>query len=232
MIEPYKFTSNNWSEKRYNDNELWNSDGIHNPVGSLGGYKTNHAEPQFEEIKKYVKKKRVAIDIGCRWGSFTVQLHKLGFEYVHMIEMRELHYKGISYNVDMSRACLYPCAAMDKTGSITRSGKTVVNTDSGDVKSLAIDDLNLDDVDFIKIDVDGPDRLVLKGCFDTIKRCKPVIYIEYGVEQMSWEQKYANNSLSKSEDLWSILKSFYYEIDGPENNLILLPTITPRIVET
>ena len=26
-------------------------------------------------------------------------------------------------------------------------------------------------VDFIKIDVDGPDRLVLKGCLNTIKKC-------------------------------------------------------------
>ena len=160
-MKPFKFATNEWSQERYDKNELLNSDGIHNPVGMLGGYKTNSAEEHFNILEKFIKNKRVGVDVGCRWGSFTVQLHKLGFQHVHMIEMRDMHYQGILYNVDMSRASLYNCAAMDKSGNITRSGKVVVNSDSGNVKAIAVDDLNLNNVDFIKIDVDGPDRLVL-----------------------------------------------------------------------
>lgn len=223
-MKPFKFATNEWSQERYDKNELLNSDGIHNPVGMLGGYKTNSAEEHFNILEKFIKNKRVGVDVGCRWGSFTVQLHKLGFQHVHMIEMRDMHYQGILYNVDMSRASLYNCAAMDKSGNITRSGKVVVNSDSGNVKAIAVDDLNLNNVDFIKIDVDGPDRLVLKGCLNTIKKCNPVIYIEYGTEQLDWEKRYNNNVLTKSEDLWGMLKPHYKEYTGLENNIILVPT--------
>lgn len=221
--EPYKFKSNNWSQERYDKNELLNSDGQHDPVGMLGRYKTNDAEVQIKAVQSHLKNTRNAIDVGCRWGSFGMALHKIGFQHVHMIEMREYHFKGISYNVDLSRASVYNFAAMDKTGYITRGGKTVTNVSKGDVPAYAIDDLGIEDVDFLKIDVDGPDRLVLEGCLNTISRCLPVIYIEYGEEQKSWEEKYGKGQLKESKDLWGIIEATYKEIPGPENNIILLP---------
>ena len=175
-MKPFKFTRNEWSQERYDKNELLNSDGVHNPVGMLGNYKTNSAEEHFNIIEKYLKKRRIAVDVGCRWGSFTVQLHKLGFEHVHMIEMRDMHYQGILYNVDMSRASLYDCAAMDKSGNITRSGKVVVNSDSGNVKAIAVDDLKLNNVDFIKIDVERSELSVLLSCSNLIDNFKPIIF--------------------------------------------------------
>ncbi len=189
---PYKFKSNEWSKERYRTNELLNSHRIHDPVGIYGSYKTNDAYTQVQEIDKYLHNKRNAIDIGCRWGSFAVQLHKIGFNHVHMVEMRELHFNGISYNVDLSRATVYNFAAMDKTGYVSRAGKKVTNIRAekivtnnkrGNVRSHSIDDLEVENVDFIKIDVDGPDRLVLSGGIKTNEKYKPIIYIEYGLEQ-------------------------------------------------
>ena len=175
MISPYKFESNEWSQERYDNNWLLNSDKLHDPIGTLGKYKTNDAEEQVAAIKEHLSNTRNAIDVGCRWGSFGMALHKIGFQHVHMIEMREYHFKGISYNVDLSRATVYNFAAMNKSGKITRGGKTVINTETGDVPAYAVDDLEVDNVDLIKIDVDGPDRLVLEGCLGTISRCMPVI---------------------------------------------------------
>ena len=214
-MEVYNFKSNNWSQERYNKNELWNSNGQYDPTGLLTNYKTNDAHAQMNMISPYLKNKKVGIDIGCRWGSFTVQMHKLGFEHVHMIEMRNLHYKGISYNVDMNRASLYPCAALDKTGYVSRGGKTITDVNKGDTPCIAIDDLNIENVDFIKIDVDGPDQLVLKGCLETIKKYKPVIYIERGIEQEAWEKRHGY-------DITLDLKN-YKEVKGLENNYILGP---------
>ena len=69
-------------------------------------------------------------------------LHKIGFQHVHMIEMREYHFKGISYNVDLSRATLdgqimlsraladaahYP--AIDLEGSISRVASSIIAAD-------------------------------------------------------------------------------------------------------
>lgn len=46
------------------------------------------------------------------------------------------------------------------------------------VPLITIDSLNLSDVGFIKIDVEGFEYEVLVGAAETIKRCKPVLYIE------------------------------------------------------
>ena len=55
-MKPFKFTRNEWSQERYDKNELLNSDGVHNPVGMLGGYKTNSAEEHFNILEKYKNK--------------------------------------------------------------------------------------------------------------------------------------------------------------------------------
>ena len=115
MITTYKFAENNWSQQRYDDDILFNSSGVHQPEGR---HKTNSAKEQFQEIIPYLKETRNALDIGARWGSFTVQLHKFGFKHVYMAELRDIHFKGISYNVDMSRATLFPHPIMHKTSKV------------------------------------------------------------------------------------------------------------------
>jgi hypothetical protein len=44
---------------------------------------------------------------------------------------------------------------------------------------LALDDLELDRVDFIKIDVEGMELEVLQGAERTIDACRPIMMIEY-----------------------------------------------------
>ena len=46
------------------------------------------------------------------------------------------------------------------------------------VQSLTIDDLQLDRLDFIKIDVEGFDARALKGGAETIQKLLPIIYFE------------------------------------------------------
>lgn len=220
--EPYVFDTNEWSQERYDQDILFNSEGIHQPEGR---HKTNPATEQFNEIKPYLHKKRNAIDIGARWGSFAVQLHKFGFEHVYMAELREKHLKGVSYNVDMSRATMYNIPVMDKSGFVTAVMKEITNRSSGDLRCYSVDDMELDDIDFIKIDVDGPDRLVLQGAKNTIEKCKPVIYIEYGVEQIKWETKQFGVCPSKEYFWQSTLGDTYTAINClvEDNNLILIP---------
>lgn len=217
-MRKHEFKDNIWSQKRYDADILLNSKGVHQPTGH---YKTNSAAPQFEEIKPFLSRKRNALDIGARWGSFTVQLHKFGFEHVYMAEMRDIHYEGISYNVDMSRATLYPYPIMDKHGHISREGKWISSTKKGNIECFSIDDMNIDNVDFIKIDVDGPDRLVMNGARKTIERCQPVIYIEYGTEQINWEKKINNLNLLKEH----LIPTGYtvHECKVESNNMILVP---------
>ena len=218
MVPKHTFRDNCWSQERYDKNILFNSKGVHQPTGH---YKTNDASAQFEEIKPFLKSKRNALDIGARWGSFTVQLDKFGFEHVYMAEMRDIHYEGISYNVDMSRATLFPHPIMDKHGKIDRSGKWISRPTGGSIECFSIDNMNIENVDFMKIDVDGPDRLVMNGARETIQRCRPVIYIEYGTEQLKWEKEINNLNLLQEHlvpDGYTV-----HECKVESNNIILVP---------
>ena len=46
------------------------------------------------------------------------------------------------------------------------------------VESLAIDSLNLTDVEFMKIDVEGHELFAVRGAAETIRRCRPTMVIE------------------------------------------------------
>tara|TARA_X000001316_G_C917027_1_gene31277 strand:+ start:159 stop:842 length:684 start_codon:yes stop_codon:yes gene_type:complete len=220
---PYNFVTNNWSQERYDKDILFNSKGIHQPTGR---HKTNSATEQFKEIIPHIKETKNALDIGARWGSFTVQLHKLGFEHVYMAELRETHMIGVSHNVDMKRATMYNVPIMDRHRSISTMQKSITNLNEGNTESFSIDDLEIKNVNFIKIDVDGPDRLVLRGGLKTIRKYKPVIYIEYGDEQIKWEYSHLNIKIPNKINFWfETLGDSYRSIDCKvePNNLILIP---------
>lgn len=47
------------------------------------------------------------------------------------------------------------------------------------VRTIRIDDLNIQNVAFIKIDVEGWEPNVLKGVSETLIRCRPIVMVEY-----------------------------------------------------
>jgi hypothetical protein len=52
------------------------------------------------------------------------------------------------------------------------------NSVNGDTQITKLDSLNIDNVDYIKIDCEGYEYRVLRGAEGTIKRCRPVVVIE------------------------------------------------------
>lgn len=53
------------------------------------------------------------------------------------------------------------------------------------VSVVTVDSLNLSDIIFIKIDVEGAEKMAVLGAKDTIKRCKPVMLIEESDKDVS-----------------------------------------------
>lgn len=57
------------------------------------------------------------------------------------------------------------------------------------VKTRTIDSLNLKNLDFIKVDVEGAESLVILGGLDTIARCRPVICYESNAKTVTDDMK-------------------------------------------
>ncbi len=67
--------------------------------------------------------------------------------------------------------------------------------------SFRIDDLYLKQVDFIKVDIEGAELLMLEGAEETIKRCKPFILIEAYSQMLAAFGSTRQDLLNKLTDL-------------------------------
>lgn len=135
---------------------------------------------------KYVFGFRTAIDAGAHWGLWSEVMAK---RFKHVVCFEPLPENQVALENRMAQfdnVTIYKAALGERCGNGTlldppKAGghsKHYVNFGSGDTPVFTIDSCNLDDVDFIKVDCEGADLLVLKGGIETIKRCLPAIIIE------------------------------------------------------
>lgn len=131
----------------------------------------------------FVRRFRGAIDVGGHCGLWSMHLEKR-FEFLHAFEPVALHRECFTRNVNMrDGVLLYPVALGDKAGSVAihtaehSSGDSWVKGE-GDIPLVRLDDYDLHDVDFIKLDCEGYELFALRGAEQTLKRCHPVVCVE------------------------------------------------------
>lgn len=144
-----------------------------------------------EICKKYIPENAVICDIGANIGNhsiffkeFTHPKRIYAFEpvkHTYGILKRNLqlnHCKGIieAYNIGLgskeSRADVFrPSKKNSGSNQLKVSG-------NGEVQVRTLDSFCFDNIDFMKIDVEGFEYDVLLGGDETLKRCSPVILIE------------------------------------------------------
>jgi len=199
--------------------------------------RNNHIwEPHMHDIfKKYVNKDSIVIECGCHIGTHTIPLASLcntiyGFE--PMPKTYEILDQNIKLN-NINNAIIYKKGVADKEG-VTQycwipednpGGSGLKNNPMGkpdwinftntniEVELTTIDLLQLDKLDFIKIDVEGYETLVIDGAINTIKKCRPVIVMEVwknhnGVVDINYTKSLFKNILELGYDV-----SHYY---GPD----------------
>lgn len=139
----------------------------------------------FLEIAlSHVKSRRTAVDVGAHIGRFTKVLAGR-FDSVIAIEPMPVNQVGWRKRLEgIPNARLIEAAAADYSGMCRMDGPEhwkfhyAVPDESGDVETVTIDSLNIKHLDFLKVDCEGGDTLVLRGAEKTLRRCHPVVMVE------------------------------------------------------
>lgn len=126
--------------------------------------------------------KRVAVDVGAHIGLWSFYLAKQ-FGAVHSFEPVAAHRECFAVNVTEPTVTLHACALGDHDGAISistengSSGNSFING-AGDIPLKRLDDFDLEDVDFIKLDCEGGELPALRGGEEMLKRCHPCVIVE------------------------------------------------------
>lgn len=148
-------------------------------------------EPEIRRLHALCSRSRIAIDIGANIGTYTHFMRKHALSVVAYEPHPDLAKRLAKLYPDVS---VRPMAVSDRRsivklrvpmahGRPAHELGSVVQSFSGgyveyDVPSVSLDDEELTDVGFIKIDVEQHELAVLKGAAQTILRWRPNIMTE------------------------------------------------------
>ena len=171
------------------DKKVWLPDG-----DTWYKWSDNWELDEYNEVMQHISEKNVAIDIGAHVGLWSNRLVK-DFKHVHCFEPLEKHIECWHKNVtkEFNNVDLYNVALSNIEGTNTlnvctiNSGMSTFTTkeytnvgkwSKVEVKTKPLDSYDFDKIDFIKIDVEDHEYKLLLGAKETIKKHKPVLYME------------------------------------------------------
>jgi len=150
----------------------------------------NFYEFNLLEILKYkVKSFNLVLDIGANVGNHSFYFSKI-CKANKIIAFEPDPNNCSIYSNNNPEATLYPIALSNYIGDCFFQNSSPKNSGTGKISSKGdkvevstLDYFNLQDVTFIKIDVEGEELKVLQGMVNTIISSKPEILIEvhYGI---------------------------------------------------
>ena len=123
---------------------------------------------------------KTVLDIGAWCGTWSLAMQKYA-ENIFCYEPNKTHFACLEKNLaPFSNVSLYNCAIGNEEGFVKLTEEiatqnTRVIQEKGDTKICTIDSLNLDNIDLIKIDVEGFEMEVLKGATETIKNVQYIM---------------------------------------------------------
>lgn len=169
-------------------------------------------------LEKYIKESYIEntnmIDIGAHIGTFSLMMSKYISENSHIYAFEPVYNKILTTNIEnnnlTNKVKIFPIGLsnvtekleggfinfdlegnygftqLDKLNKINEKSKFIV-----DIEKL--DNYNIENVSFIKIDVEGSEYKVLEGSIETIIRNTPTILIEIWCTSNNAVKKYVKN---------------------------------------
>lgn len=132
----------------------------------------------------HVKQWRTAIDVGAHVGLWSFHLLRK-FQRVVAFEPVEEHRSCFHRNVPSGprRWSLYGVALGAQPGMVGMQRSGISSADmwvegEGNIPMHRLDDYEIDDVDFLKVDCAGGELEALRGAVATLERWKPVVSVE------------------------------------------------------
>jgi len=193
-------------------------------------------EPHLHVLfDRYIKKDHVVIECGAHIGTHTIKLARLAY-HVYAFEPMPATNKVLHRNLQLNTAgnvTVFQEGVSDRSGITTFRGIPFGNPgasyldnnpmeyssdlprpiESITVSLRTIDSLNLDRLDFMKIDIEGYESLAIKGAMNTICKYRPVIVME--VWKNSNNETDIEHTKYKFKNLLSIGYTVSY-IGGPD----------------
>lgn len=155
------------------------------------------------KLGPYVEKAKFIADVGANIGCHTVSYAKINPDArIWSFEPQKQTFEFLKTNVNNNnlddRVKIFQTALSHKSGDgrlenestqlypghgVNRGGLGL--GDGGEeIKMITLDSLDLPGLDFMKIDVEGAEGLVLMGAVNTIRKYKPVITFEHNFQRV------------------------------------------------
>lgn len=196
-------------------------------------------EPELLHLRGFCRCSRgqAAVDIGANKGFYTYALSKI-YRHVYAFEPND----GVSWRIgayNKGKVTLTQCALSSEGGEATlyipyigkreNSGwaslgvEHAQSANSGQMRSVcvplrALDSFALEDISFIKIDVEGWELSVLEGAVSTIRKWRPTILIEVRSQNRAATDQYFAVLDYEGFQLHDIVK-----VKGSDDNVIYIP---------
>lgn len=147
----------------------------------------DHDQNSLPQILPHINEGDTLIDIGAFIGDHTIayarKVGRLG--KVIAFEPNPTAFECLEYNMEgFDNVDLRKEGVSDSNHFIsltdvpTNAGMTFAEKSKKGIKCVSIDSLNLNKLDFIKIDAEGFEHNILNGAKETIERLKPKMVIE------------------------------------------------------
>ena len=146
--------------------------------------------PKLEDLAEalaMLPRGTIAIDGGANVGAYS-RILTSHFEKIYAYEPADDTFAALSRNIQdwnlSSRIIVRNEALSDSIENVGMSlkfGKRSLSrrvSGTGNISAITIDSLNMENVDFIKLDVEGCEYKALVGARETILRCRPAILFE------------------------------------------------------
>lgn len=146
---------------------------------------------ELDTIKAYLSaypdKNRTYVDIGSHIGTTIMPISRL-YQNVYGFEPNPPTFQLLTTNIALNNVknvtlLNFGVSDIESSGSMVlhgvNSGCYFIDVNKpGNAVLTTIDNLDINDVDFMKIDVEGNELSVLKGAINTIKKYRPLIQLE------------------------------------------------------